>query len=258
MANEPYRVRIGLHNITSGPEATPVYNPVVELNPVSGANFIFQPREDLEQGAAEIAAGDTFWTDYFVLIPQFSGQVNVAGSFVFLDGSEEDPVPPAVIVSHPRQAALAITGTPRDRRRELTWAAVPGATNYQVFATPSPSTAFGGTPTATTAAGTTTATVPASPGVATYYAVSATVGGKAVMRHALVASPRWQSRRCRVRRRSFDATAGNGQATVSWTAPASDGGSADHGVRGDAVRRVLRRVRPDVQRRRRPPRPSPG
>ena len=259
VANEPYRVRIGLHNITSGPEATPVYNPVVELNPVSGANFIFQPREDLEQGAAEIAAGDTFWTDYFVLIPQFSGQLNVAGSFVFLDGSEEDPVPPAVIVSHPRQAALAITGTPRAGAAELTWAAVPGATDYQIFTTPEPTAAFGGTPTATTAAGTTTATVPATPGVATYYAVSATVGGKAVMRHALVsvtALGRADGPGCADdhQERHGGERAGDGVVDGAGV----ERWFGDHRVRGDAVRRVL----PAYRRRRsagpRRPRRSPG
>ena len=186
VANEPYRVRIGLQNVTSGPEATPVYNPAVQLYPVSGSNFIYQPREQLTQGTSVIAPGDTFFTDYFVLIPQISGTLNVAGSFVFLDGNPDDPVPPATIESHPRQTALSITGSALPGAAQLSWAAVPSATDYEIFTTPDPTTAFGDTPAAIVAAGTTTATIPAPADVPTYYAVSATVGGKAVMRHALV------------------------------------------------------------------------
>ena len=60
VANEPYRVHIRITNITTGPEATPVYNPVIQLYPVSGSNFIYQPRERLEQGTAVIAVKDLF------------------------------------------------------------------------------------------------------------------------------------------------------------------------------------------------------
>ena len=36
-------------------------------------NYIYQPQERLDQGIGELDPGQTFWTDYYRLVPEITG-----------------------------------------------------------------------------------------------------------------------------------------------------------------------------------------
>ena len=75
--------------------------------------------------------------------------------------AHDDPVAPTPT------PPLAITGSALPGAAHLSWAAVSGATDYEIFTTPDPTIAFGDVPAAIIAAGTTTATISAPPNVPT-------------------------------------------------------------------------------------------
>jgi PKD repeat protein len=142
VAHEPYRIHVDMTNVTSGADATPIYNPTLELDQNAGGNqFIFEPDEQFSQGTAELDPGQTFGADY-VIIPTFSGTLNAAGSVTFLDsGSAEEPTTP--VTSQSRVPASHLVPKPSAKTLGFTWDAVSGAQAYRLYATTSDTTPFG-------------------------------------------------------------------------------------------------------------------
>ena len=174
----PYHVRVGLHNNAD----VPVYNASVELLKQGKLNYIYQPRERLEQGTAEIQPGVTFWTDDYILVPTISGSLVLDKSFVKKTAGDVDVQ--STITSHQVTPSLMIQAAPDPAGIKLQWAPVPGATEYAVYSTPKPDRDFPDQPLKTFGAGAVNGIVTGDP--AAYYAVSALVDGKPLMRHPLV------------------------------------------------------------------------
>ncbi|MCB0975995.1 MAG: PKD domain-containing protein [Acidimicrobiales bacterium] len=127
---EPYRVRVGLKNVSD----VPVYNVSNELKQDGRFGFIFQPLEDFEQSTAVIEPGDTFWADY-VLMPWIpGGDLSESLSFVTHTGGDcslpwvidEQPAP----TSRP-QASQTVVGSDV----QVNFDSVPGAVGYDLFGT---------------------------------------------------------------------------------------------------------------------------
>ena len=142
----PYRVKVGLKNVAD----VPVYNAAVKLLESGGPNYIYQPKERFSQGTAAILPGDTFWTDWYRLIPDFSGTLDLSQSFVKQVPGTIDVA--STIVSHP---AVPIDDVPTvdvvgaiDGRR-VTWDAIEGAEHYEVYTTPTRLAPFAAAPTLT-------------------------------------------------------------------------------------------------------------
>ena len=185
----PYRVRIGLKNVAD----VPVYNPEVDLLENGRVNYIYQPQERLNQGTDEIDPGQTFWTDYYRLVPEISGNLDLQDSFVKKTAGNADVS--STITSH---QAITPAQTPRlyetDLKDEvgLEWDPVPGATSYQVFQTSSPDTPFPNAPPAKVEMlpardGMLRAVVRDLPeGSDEWFTISSTIDGKPTMVHPLV------------------------------------------------------------------------
>ena len=152
-ANYPYNIRVGLTNVSD----VPVYNPAVTLYQEGGINYIFQPKQQGTYSAAVIEPGQTFYTPYYVLIPQVTGYLDLSHAFVQQTGGNVSLK--STIVDHPTvdppETAPTLTTTGAPHAVDLTWQTVPGATSYQIFSTPAQLTPFGTTP---------SAVVPAIPG----------------------------------------------------------------------------------------------
>ena len=136
----PYRVRVGIKNVAD----VPVYNPGVELLKEGKQNYIYQPLEKLAQDTAAIEPGDTWWTDDYVLLPNFSGRLSVSDSFVKQVGGDSGFA--AQIVARNSAEPLKIEAKGLHNKLILSWDAAPGATGYQVFSTPDINTDFGDKP----------------------------------------------------------------------------------------------------------------
>ncbi len=186
-AHDPYRVSITLTNVTDGSDdPAPVYNPVIELKAAGGANWIAQPNERFLQGTAEIVPGGSFTAD-FVLIPDLSGVLNLAGSFVY--NTAEGPDLPDTIVSQPRELPTpALTATPDGGDVDLSWDPVAGAVDYVIYRTDTDLTPFAvpPTPLGTVSAPTTTFTVTPD-GEEQWYAIGTVFAdGVSLTKHPLV------------------------------------------------------------------------
>jgi PKD repeat protein len=181
IAGNPYRVRVGLQNVAD----VPVYNPQVELLQQGRVNYIYQPLERLAQGTDVIEPGTTFWTDYYRLVPEVTGTLDLSDSFVKKTAGNVDVA--STIESHPSVDDVpnfSIIGFAN--KLGLQWDAVPGATEYRVFRTPDPDTAFTATPETVRFIAPTQAVVDgASSDDTGWYAVSAFVDGKWTMFHPL-------------------------------------------------------------------------
>jgi PKD repeat protein len=142
VAHEPYRIHVEMTNVTSGADATPIYNPTLELDQNAGAgDFIFEPDEQFSQGTAELDPGQSFGADY-VIIPVNNGTLNPAGSVTFLDsGAAEGPTDP--VTSQARVAAIPLSAKASGKKLKFTWGAASGATGYRLYVTPSDTTPFG-------------------------------------------------------------------------------------------------------------------
>ena len=141
VAHEPYRIHVDMTNVTSGPDATPIYNPVLELEQSAQNNlFIFEPAERFDQGTDVLQPGQTFGADY-VIVPTFTGLLNPVGSVTFLDTGLPAPVVDPV-TPEPRIAASNLTATPTGKNLTLSWDPITGATAYAIYTTPSDTTPF--------------------------------------------------------------------------------------------------------------------
>jgi PKD repeat protein len=176
-AGAPYRIRVGLRNVAD----VPVYNPAMELLKEGKLNYIYQPRERFLQSVAVLQPGETFWADY-ILVPTITGTLDLSHSFVKKTGGDVHPAD--VITSHRLTPSLLIQAAPDSGGVKVKWTAVPGATEYAIYATPSRDQDFPDTALAVVPAGTTEAVVPGGP--TTYFAVSPLIDGRPVMRHPLI------------------------------------------------------------------------
>jgi PKD domain/Bacterial Ig domain/Carboxypeptidase regulatory-like domain len=125
----PYRVKIGLKNVSD----VPVYNPAVELFREGKLNYIYQPRERLQQGAPVVEPGQTFWTDDYVLVPAITGKLEPDYSFVKKTGGNvdlEDEIQPV--------AQKPVAGArlhPLKDSMVLEFQTVQGAQSYEIYRT---------------------------------------------------------------------------------------------------------------------------
>ena len=186
-ADYPYNVRVGLTNVSD----IPVYNAAVALTSKGGVGYIFQPRQQLDYSTPVIEPGQTFYTPYYVLVPQVTGSLDLAKSFVKQTGGNVSLA--STIVTHttvdPPDKAPSLNATPLLDGIGLSWAPVSGATEYDIYSTPTPETPFGTTPVGEVGAGTTTYVVGGvDPNAAQYYVVSSIVDGTPTMDHPMVAA----------------------------------------------------------------------
>ena len=159
----PYRVRIGLHNVSDGP----VYNPTIELLETGRVGYIYQPAETLERGVPVVAAGDTFWTEY-VLMPWIpGGNLLLDQSFVLHTGG--DVVLPSTIIEHPAATASDATAVRSGDDVVVSFGAIAGAEGYDFYGTADvdtgtnglqPDQAFGPYPIVSASGGDTSVTIP--------------------------------------------------------------------------------------------------
>jgi flagellar hook assembly protein FlgD/PKD repeat protein len=213
VAGSPYRVRIGLQNVAD----VPMFNPAVTFLEQGRVNYIYEPGEILTDGTAVIQPGATYYTHYYRLLPEITGNLVPYLSYVKQTGGNATGVASS-IVSHAAVAGLAVTGTRSGAGAlTLTWPAPPvtGITGYRVYVTPTRDTAFGATPVATT--GSSTRTVAFAHPSSGYYAISTLVNGVPTMFHTLFGAASTPV--------PPSAQPGNASATVSWSAPASNGGA---------------------------------
>jgi PKD repeat protein len=180
----PYRVRIGLKNVAD----VPVYNATVELLKQGKLNYIYQPREALQQATAEIAPGDTFWTDDYILAPEITGTLDLAHSFVRKTAGDVDL--PDTIVSHPPlrtpETTPLLQAVGLNGAVGLLWEEVPGATSYEIYRTSDRQTDFPDIPLATVAGDVTQKLVQTSSTTPEWYAVSSIINGRRTMVHPIV------------------------------------------------------------------------
>jgi PKD repeat protein len=181
----PYRVRVGLTNKAD----VPIYNTSVQLSATGKQHYIYQPRQGLEQGTDIILPGETFWTDDYIFVPDFTGSINPEQSFIAMASgagtvdielSQHDP-------STDADSAPALRAFPMKDSVGLKWDSVPGATGYEIYRIPDRQTDFSATPIATVSAGNELASVIPQPGGSTaWYAVSSIVNGIHIMNHPLI------------------------------------------------------------------------
>jgi PKD repeat protein len=187
VAHDPYRFTLTLENVTDGSsDPAPVYNPVLAIDrDAGGFNYIVQPDERFEQGTDVLLPGETFSAD-FIVVPNFSGILNVAGSAVFWAAGDDAPA--TFIESQPRLTALDVTNTELAGAVKLDWEPTPGAVEYRIYRTPTDLTIFPvpPVPLGTVPAGTTTLTVPAGPGPQWYVVSTIDADGIAAMRHEMI------------------------------------------------------------------------
>ena len=134
----PYRVRIGLKNVTdSDPaNATDVYNPSVELLTEGTQNFVYSPKQQLEFGTRE----DPAWRDvvHAVLRARVTGHRHPRPERLLhkrTAGAEKN-APEDQVISHPAIQTPATSPAIQLSGETLSWEAVPGADSYEVFRVP--------------------------------------------------------------------------------------------------------------------------
>jgi PKD repeat protein len=181
----PYRLRIGLTNVSTD---APAYNPEVELLTDNKVNYIYQPKERFTRGTDVIEPGETFWTDYYRLVPAISGTIDLSQSFVKKTAGNVDVV--STIVTHPAtplgdlpsaEFAVEADGV------HLTWDPVPQASGYEIFRTPDRAVDFEALPIATLGPETTSAVLGGL--VDGFFAISSVIGGVNTMAHPMVGIP---------------------------------------------------------------------
>ena len=186
-SGDPYLIRVGLEDVAD----IPVYNADVELLTQGRLNYIYQPQQQLTYATDAIQPDATFWTNYYRLVPEITGNLDLSQSFVSQTGGNVEVA--STIESHPAtppDEVPTLSATTVANGLQLTWEApsVSGITGYEVFYTPTQDTPFSNTPVATLPA--TTLSTVLSQGEAGYYAVSAVVGGQATMYNALAEAER--------------------------------------------------------------------
>ena len=167
----PYYVRVGLTNVSD----IPVYNPSVALSRQANSHFIYQPQQQSAYSTDVVMPGETFWTPYYILIPEISGVLDLSQSFVKDTGGTADLS--STITDHPdidpAETAPTLTAIPVYHGVGLIWQSIPGASSYDIYSTSSPDTPFGMTPLGSVSGDSTQFVANGlDPGVPQYFAVS--------------------------------------------------------------------------------------
>ena len=184
-ADYPYEVRVGLTNVSD----IPIYNPIIALSQSGGTGYIFQPQQQLSYSTDVILPGQSFYTPYYILIPQVSGTLDLSRAFVQQTGGNVDIA--STVVTHPdidpAATAPTATATPLIHAVGLQWQPVTGATSYRIFSTPTALTPFATSP---------IEEVPSTqlqyvangvdPSSTNWYAVSAVISGTATLESPIV------------------------------------------------------------------------
>ncbi|MGD1057512.1 MAG: DUF6531 domain-containing protein [Solirubrobacteraceae bacterium] len=189
----PYHVGIGVTNVAN----IPLYNLALAINEKLHANFDYQPLQQFTAAASELAPGQTLRLPQDILVPDANsvGGFEAAAASVRLAGEEGHPGQHFEAVAPPPLYALSAS-IDSSALVHIHWQATPGAEGYEVFTTPSLTTAFGGEPEPVLASPSSTSPVTILPASATdayvqvgkheippFYAVSSLVGGKLVLDH---------------------------------------------------------------------------
>lgn len=186
----PMSLRVGLKNVAD----VPVYNPSVELLKEGRHGYIEQPRQQREFSATEIAPGDTFSAGPFIIVPQDTGVVDLARSFIRKVAGDVDLQ--SSIVTHDRVPTIAETPVVTGHRRSggrivLQWPKVAGTTEDLLYSTPDRLTDPGPGPrqVRTLRAPSSEVTkVMVTDTTSPWFAVSSTLGNRGTMVHPLVNS----------------------------------------------------------------------
>ena len=188
----PYHVSIGLTNVSD----IPVYNVSAQLLTQGMVNYIYQPDQQLTYTDAELDPGQTFWTPDYILVPTIPSTdvpnpLNLGQSFVAQTAGNVSLQ--STIIDHPAvdppSIAPTISASPTSGDVVLNWQPVSGASEYEIFGTPSDTTPFPADPIMTVDGSQTSAIVPNdNTNEATYYAVSSVINGVPTMEHPLVSS----------------------------------------------------------------------
>jgi streptogramin lyase len=222
-AGYPYHVRVSLTNVSD----VPVFNPVVELMPRENdpsRNYIFQPREQYDQGTDKILPGGTFETRDFIVAPNFTGTLDLSRSFVAPVGGVAAALS-AVITNHHAplpQSYPTDTALIQSNGVAIAWNPVPGAQGYQVFGTTDYSQDFPSSFVVQIAGNRTSALLPSgSYGLIGLSTLLVGSDGRLhnVLSHPL-ARPKGQNPGPP---QSVRVKVSNGSATVSWKAPLNSG-----------------------------------
>jgi PKD repeat protein len=179
--HSPYHVRVGVENVAD----VPVYNAGIELLKQGKQHYIYQPREHYAQETDEIGPGDTWWTDDYILLPDFSGTLVLEKSFIKKISGDTGFT--ADIISHPASEVEEVAAHGLHNKVVLKWDPTPGATGYEIFSTPDDQTDFTDKPLPIRMLGPTKAVVDnVSPADGSrLYAVSSLIGKKRTMVHPL-------------------------------------------------------------------------
>jgi len=129
----PYKVFVKLKNVAD----VPVYNPSVELLKEGRVGYIEQPRQRREYGVRELLPGAVHTAGPFVIVPEPTGKVDLAHSFIRKTAGDVELE--GTIVTHPRSPEFSETPEVETRgygdKLVLDWEPVPGAEGYQIFRT---------------------------------------------------------------------------------------------------------------------------
>ena len=158
VANEGYQFHVNffLKNVAD----VPIYNVAIDMDPTKAEGFIYQPLQELTSNTAELAPGAILERD-LILVPAIDGLYSTTAWVLTVRtvaGDVSDSTPTLVPVDLAAVPKLTFDTTTR-KTAQLTWDPVPGATEYRVFRTPTPTTAFGKVPAAVTNGDTTSASV---------------------------------------------------------------------------------------------------
>jgi PKD domain/Bacterial Ig-like domain (group 3)/Carboxypeptidase regulatory-like domain/Putative Ig domain len=175
---DPFLVRVGLTDVAD----VPVYNAQVQLSDAGRSGYIYQPGQQLTYQTDAIQPGETYWTDYYRLIPEATGTLDVSQSFTpTISGAGGLQT---TVETHSASDAPDLTADDQGGSVELDWTAPSDGsiTGYEIFSTPTPDTPFGSTPIGTAPVGATSAVVTGGAG---YYALSAVTDHGLVMYNEL-------------------------------------------------------------------------
>ncbi|WP_170179170.1 LamG-like jellyroll fold domain-containing protein [Solirubrobacter pauli] len=184
----PGHVRVGIRNVSP----VTISNAALVIPTEGAQGYVPQPRQMRSWTAASIAPGETWFPDSasdtdddFIIVPEPTGTVNLAESFVAQaagdssDGGSAIGTHPTV---QPVSQAPTFEAVNRGSVTVLRWQAVPGATGYQAYGAPDRTTEFGSEPIVSVPAGT-TKTYLANTGGAKEIALSTVTPQRLVLRH---------------------------------------------------------------------------
>jgi hypothetical protein len=187
----PWHMSLGVTNEAN----VPLYNVELAINEETHENFDFQPDQQFSEVLGELKPGQTAYVKRpYTLVPDANSVsvFNPALSSATFVGEEEHPGEgiEAVAPLLPVYAASALQDTPG--AVHLHWQAVPGAEGYEIFSTPTLTTAFSEKPdqVSSTPGGAKVTTLPASASAAyatpagsepRWYAISAIIEGAPVL-----------------------------------------------------------------------------